>query len=120
MAIHARERLLHLSQTYTKAPIFREPRKDVPGPNTKLGIVYQYVESIGGIKEFQVLLRTKSQTAIARELNVPPHIVANFQRDFFLGRWCTPPWLYNHLRKLAHDRLNRPKQLSLKDARTLW
>ena len=59
-------------------------RQNVPTPGTGLRVVYDYMLQHGGRENFfQYAKKETTLSAIARELKIPQHIVANFIRDFY-------------------------------------
>jgi hypothetical protein len=96
------------------------PRKTVPPEGTKLRIVWDYAQSLGGLEAFNEHLKTVPMTKIGKSLGVPHHIVKNFKRDYFRG--------YNHYSKLfgksgsmrKHLRIATPKRKKIKNVRKLW
>ena len=98
--------------------------RSIPPTGTQQRIVYDYAMSLGGIAQFEELLKTRTQISICKELGVKENIVKNFVRDRIRGR-KSPPWMkgyFNLTRKLFMEGTlkSRPKRIPLKDVRKLW
>lgn len=60
--------------------------KSIPKPGTQIRIVWDKVESIGGLPAFMELLKEKQLIQLSKEWNVPAFYISNFKRAFVHGR----------------------------------